>query len=286
MKLSGSYKMDKVKILVACHKPAKVYQDDVYTPIQVGKALHPDLELGYITDATGDNISSKNGNYSELTAQYWAWKNLHDVEYIGLCHYRRYFLHRITNKNVDSILGNNADIVLVNPLIEWMNLGERLYMFTSREDVYIFYKCFGIVHPNELNSFLRFLSQNRFSPFNMFVMRKKEFDKFAKWQFDIFFEMEKYVRISGYARQKRVYGYLSEILLSFYSYSKGLKETYDLVADENGQNVQKSRLFRTYVGIKNNISFNLSHGVFAHNKKLFSAGYAVETGMKQDNILI
>ena len=48
--------MGKVKILVACHKPAKVYHDDVYTPIQVGKALHPDLDLGYITDATGDNI--------------------------------------------------------------------------------------------------------------------------------------------------------------------------------------------------------------------------------------
>lgn len=82
--------MDKVKILVACHKPAKVYQDDVYTPIQVGKALHPDLDLGYITDDTGDNISEENPYYCELTAIYWGWKNL-NCEYIGLQHYRRYF---------------------------------------------------------------------------------------------------------------------------------------------------------------------------------------------------
>ena len=28
--------------------------------------------------------------YCELTTQYWAWKNV-DAEYIGFCHYRRYF---------------------------------------------------------------------------------------------------------------------------------------------------------------------------------------------------
>lgn len=61
--------MDKIKILVACHKPAKVYQDEVYTPIQVGKALHPELDLGFITDATGENISALNSQYCELTAQ-------------------------------------------------------------------------------------------------------------------------------------------------------------------------------------------------------------------------
>ena len=117
--------MNKVKILVACHKPAKVYQDDVYKPIQVGKALHPDLDLGYITDATGDNISSKNGNYSELTAQYWAWKNLKDVEYIGLCHYRRYFKHLVTFENIDTILGNHADVIQVERLEESIETKKR-----------------------------------------------------------------------------------------------------------------------------------------------------------------
>lgn len=31
--------MDKIKILVASHKPDKVYCDDVYTPIHVGRAI-------------------------------------------------------------------------------------------------------------------------------------------------------------------------------------------------------------------------------------------------------
>lgn len=75
--------MNKLKILVACHKAVEVFENDVYVPIHVGKALHPNLELGFISDNIGDNISMKNPFYSELTAQYWAWKNL-DTEYVGL----------------------------------------------------------------------------------------------------------------------------------------------------------------------------------------------------------
>lgn len=65
----------RLKILVACHKADHaIRQDDNYMPIQVGKALHPELNLGFQCDNTGDNISEKNGSYCELTALYWAWK--------------------------------------------------------------------------------------------------------------------------------------------------------------------------------------------------------------------
>lgn len=277
--------MDKIKILVACHKPAKVLHDDVYTPIQVGKALHPDLDLGYITDDTGDNISSKNGNYSELTAQYWAWKNLKDVEYVGLCHYQRYFKHKITTDNIDSILGNQADLLLVKPITEWMNLGERLMMWTSREDVYLLCKCFEKVHPSQTTHFLHYLNHNNFSPFNMFVMKKKTFDNFADWQFSVFSEMEKYVRLSGYARQKRLYGYLSEVFLFFFAEINGLNVKYDSITNADG-NTEESNIIRKYEFLKNNIAFNISHGFMAHKKKLFTVGYATEVGMKQDGIII
>lgn len=278
--------MDKVKILVSCHKPAKVHQDNVYTPIQLGKALHPDLDLGYITDSTGDNISEKNGNYSELTAQYWAWKNQKDVEYIGLCHYQRYFQHRITCENIDKILGSHADIILLKPLTEWINLGERLIMWTSREDVYIFYKCFEKIHPNQAEVFLHYLNQNRFSPFNMFVMKKSEFDKFAEWQFAVFHEMEKYVRLSGYSRQKRLYGYLSEVLLSFYAQVNHKKVVYDELVYTDGKKWEDSKFLEYYSYIKNSLAFRLVHGFFRFKRTLFSVGYAVEVGMKQDKIEI
>ncbi len=52
---------NKVKILVASHKPDKIYQDNIYTPIHVGRAISKfKEEMNWmIGDDTGDNISIK-----------------------------------------------------------------------------------------------------------------------------------------------------------------------------------------------------------------------------------
>lgn len=87
-----------IKILVATHKKYWMPDDDVYVPLHVG--AEGKESLGYLPDNTGENISSKNPSYCELTGLYWAWKNL-DCEYIGLCHYRRYFGKSIHTRNID-----------------------------------------------------------------------------------------------------------------------------------------------------------------------------------------
>lgn len=86
---------NKITILVCCHKQDYYAQKYPFLPIQVGRAISS-VDLGIQGDDTGDNISWKNRNYCELTALYWAWKNLKEVDIIGLCHYRRYFLLKIT----------------------------------------------------------------------------------------------------------------------------------------------------------------------------------------------
>ena len=76
--------MDK-QIAVVGHKPFEVPSDSAYLGIQVGNG--PDIP-SLIRDNTGDNISSKNASYCELTAQYWLWKNS-TAGIKGLVHYRR-----------------------------------------------------------------------------------------------------------------------------------------------------------------------------------------------------
>lgn len=78
--------MNKTQILGVTHKEYQFPKDALYTPIQVNAQKNKDL--GYLKDNEGDNISFKNNNYCELTAMYWAWKNL-SCDIIGINHYRR-----------------------------------------------------------------------------------------------------------------------------------------------------------------------------------------------------
>ncbi len=78
------------KVYIAFHQKGELITNDLsYSALQVGKSV-TNLQLDIQNDATGDNISDKNGIYSELTGWYWIWKNRkHD--FIGTAHYRRYF---------------------------------------------------------------------------------------------------------------------------------------------------------------------------------------------------
>lgn len=78
-----------IKIVVCYHKPGKYISNDVYLPVHVGKEISK-YDLPIQGDNEGDNISSLNYAYCELTGLYWAWKNI-KADYIGLCHYRRFF---------------------------------------------------------------------------------------------------------------------------------------------------------------------------------------------------
>ena len=81
--------MKDIKLIVATHKQFQMPKDDnLYLPIHVG--AEGKASLGYTGDNTGENISTLNPYYCELTGLYWAWKNL-DCDYLGLVHYRRYF---------------------------------------------------------------------------------------------------------------------------------------------------------------------------------------------------
>ena len=87
-----------IKILVCCHKAdQQVPHHPLLYPIQVGAALSHTHFADFIHDDSGDNISLKNARYCELTAQYWAWKNL-NADYYGLFHYRRYLCPDINIK--------------------------------------------------------------------------------------------------------------------------------------------------------------------------------------------
>ena len=243
-------KEPKIKILVACHKadPA-IRQDDIYMPIHVGKALHPELDLGFQGDDTGDNISEKNGSYCELTAMYWAWKNLpKDVDIVGLCHYRRYF--DITETEIKVCL-SKYDVIIPDPNILAWPLEKELALWTSLEDVYLLIEILRLRFPeyrNIIDDY--FFTSNKFYRLNMFLMSRREFNCYCEFLFDILYEFEKKSREYPYCRQRRVYGYLGEILMGVWI-NIYMKKFYKTYVNEPGA----TKLKRLIIGIRNYLSF-------------------------------
>ena len=225
--------MGDIKVLVATHKKYWMPNDDVYLPIHVGREGKEDL--GYIGDNTGDNISLKNPNYCELTAVYWAWKNL-KADYIGLVHYRRYFTkHNYRNcerKREDILSKNDFEYILKN--VDIIVADKRKYYIETIRSHYnhSYYakdldeteKIINELHPEYSRSFNKVMNRTWAHMFNMFVMKKNYFDGYCKWLFSILFELEKRIDISGYTvMEARVFGFISELLLDVWLDNKEIK---------------------------------------------------------------
>lgn len=249
----------RIKLLVACHKAdSAIRNDELYMPIQVGKALHPELNLGFQTDDTGDNISSKNGSYCELTALYWAWKNLRDVDYIGLCHYRRYFdLSHLGDNHLKVTYAYNAamldgfdnasaivqtlaksDIIVPSVNQFTISVGDAYRQSHVTEDYFTAKRIIQESYPEYAASFERVLDKgNKYSGCNMFITRREIFADYCEWLFSLFEKMEPEIKLSPYPYQQRVFGFLSERLFNVFIHRHNLKVTYCpiLMIDENEQ---------------------------------------------------
>ena len=84
-----------IKLFVPYKQRHKVIESDVIIPVQTGRAIADEIFEEMIGDNEGENISEKNDKYSELTLQYWVWKNYEMIgapEYVGFMHHRRHFI--------------------------------------------------------------------------------------------------------------------------------------------------------------------------------------------------
>lgn len=243
------------KIIVACHKPDQnIRKDSIYLPIQVGKALHPEIDLGFESDDSGDNISLKNPSYCELTAVYWAWKNLKKIKYIGLCHYRRYFDFDISISNIESVL-KKYDAIAIKPKNTPYSAGMVLNSLLTREDFAIALDTLIKLYPDYKQSAIKYFFRNNLSSrYNMFIMKWINFDKYCNWLFPFLFELEKNLKPHTYTRLKRNLGYIAEAFMGLYFYHNKFKVKYVYTEDYKKLNpiLEMGRI------IRNNLMFALS----------------------------
>lgn len=268
-------KQPRIKILVACHKAdPNIRQDDIYMPIQVGKALHPELDLGFQCDNTGDNISEKNGSYCELTALYWAWKNLKDVDYIGLCHYRRYFdfnkkgkvnayphINKLNHlKDNDIIIDKLKKYEIIVPSYSVLpsSLFAHYGYFHNSEDMREVERIIGSKYPDYMDSFTYIMyHNNKFHQYNMFITSWKIFDTLCNWIFGILSQLEQVLHIEHYNPiQRRIYGYISERLLNVFIYHNNLSIINCPLAFISDLNISPIRMNLAH--LRDNLIFKIS----------------------------
>lgn len=224
------------KIFVAYHKEFWTHESDIFAPIHVGKKIS-NVNLDMIGDDTGDNISHRNNNYAELTALYWAWKNT-DLDYIGSCHYRRYF---IPDQNLEkSVTVNELNDEIIqkykfcddNAIYEYIKNYDIILPYKTELDAPIAYNYMHVHISQDWKILIQillakypdilplieqvFYGQNQMYAANMFVMNTDIFNIYMDWLFDILFEAEKHILVSAYPYQQRVYGFMAERLFNLF----------------------------------------------------------------------
>lgn len=205
-----------VKILVVYHKPSTLVQDQTFAPILVGankNTAYSSFFGGAYSDNDGENISDKNPLYNEMTAIYWAWKNydkLGNPDYIGLCHYRRFFVfekHKnpyreateidgkfygkinYSQANIDSLL-KSGDFVA--PIPSARQSVRQNYARAHRiEDLQLVEKILTEKYPEYATAAKEYFDGKKTYFHNMFIFDKDTFFKYCEWIFGVLSEFER-----------------------------------------------------------------------------------------------
>ena len=213
-----------------------------YVPMLVGSVFHDD-DFGFLRDDSGDNISEKNKNYSELTGLYWLWKNERECDALGLCHYRRFFSGKnggILETTEASRLLSGSDIIVPKRAMSHVSVRQQYIGKHHAEDLEALTEAIKKEKPEYLKAYNEVMAGNAIYPCNMFIAKRDVFFAYCDFLFPVLFETERRLDISSYDEYAaRVYGFLSERLLLVFIKKEGLKahELSESVSSEKAETV-------------------------------------------------
>ena len=106
--------MKNLEIYCVTNKTLNFLKDTNYQIGWVGQEKPP---KNCLTCDNGDNIFYKEKNYSELTFQYWYWKNRLDLtekNWVGFCQKRRFWI-KPSSKEADITSDNLSNHIITDP---------------------------------------------------------------------------------------------------------------------------------------------------------------------------
>ncbi len=222
----------KLQIFVCTHKSSFYTRDGgVYRALQCGAAINPEVNPEYLRDDTGNNISERNSYWSEWSGIYWIWKNVKDVEYIGINHYRRYFDIDVNEDNIESLLDGYDMIVAKGKRMKHKyDRFPNLCKHTSPAEAKVFIQTLLEFHPEiRTELLLHFYNSRESIPNSMLIAKKKVFDEYCDFVFPILFETERRIKKYNLHRPLRDVGYFGEWMLGIYLFVMSKTVRYERV---------------------------------------------------------
>jgi len=183
--------------------------------IQAGADLTAE-RLAPFLDNSGENISKKNRQYSEMTATYWVWKNTNH-EWKGIEHYRR---HLLVNPK---LLNKDIDAVLPLPYICYPNTLAQFGRFVSEGVKNALLSSLQTLHPVQYDNYLSILNGQYQYTYNLVAARREVFDDYCSFVFAILRLMENFSDKLPEIATTRALSYAAEVLTSLYFLSNSAK---------------------------------------------------------------
>jgi len=226
-------------IYVITHKTFddSILPQDGYRVLYVGAG--EDAKENYIRDNTGDNISEKNKSYCELTGMYWIWKNAEETpdDTVGIVHYRRFFTEKEEDREymrtgvmprpldyeVCEYATDDRSVLVPEKLMSVFNVYGVYRNTHDRSDIFKLRSILMSKYPEYVDALDETMNSHYGYYYNMFACKKRYFDEYCEWLFDVMSELEKRIdvtdRVDDY--QKRVIGFISERLLKVWFETQG-----------------------------------------------------------------
>jgi len=222
-------------------------------PFATGDLALAEPGYRYKDDGSGDSIARLHSAFSEFVAHYWVWKNLPKTEYIGFCHYRRFFnFMKIPQINLAQLNTPATPEILqfVNQqeqkdraleiLQTWDGIApKQISMPISIHEQYCdnhppyiwdeFIRVIQHVSPPWLSKYVPLFELSReFQIVPIFILRWEIFEEYCALLFDVLFLVFKNIgplaEVEGARFQPRRYSaFLAERFLMLYFHAKGLR---------------------------------------------------------------
>ena len=231
----------KINIYIATQKKHDFPKNKNYIPLLVGKPFET-LNSGF-NDSVDESISAKNPFYCELTGHYWIWKNDHQSDIVGLCHYRRFLWindirQRLCRKNfvtlneeieryldtcnIESII-NDYDIILPRPYaFSKDDIKSQFIFYHGQENYKLMMSALQNLYPDYFDT-AKLVFRRRYEYLaNLLITKKIIFDAYSEWLFNVLQDVEDHLNLED-KNNARLLGYMGERLLNLYVFHNKLR---------------------------------------------------------------